>query len=146
VNLGRFNPVDLALFAKALPLARRAQCVRDVPIPAVVQDLSNRGGRLTGFSIDRLARAAERASARWTAWFGGLDTCLVRSLVLGALLVGRRGVVLNVGFRPGDEVEPLVSGHAWVTVDGRPVGRDAVLAETNYTRVLEIPYGGSIPD
>jgi hypothetical protein len=128
------------LFAKALPLARRAQRVQTVPIRAVVEDLYTRGGGLTEVSADRLARAAERATARWASWFGGINTCLVRSLVLGALLAGRREVVLNVGFLPGDDAEPGLAGHAWVTVGGRPVGGDADDAENSYTRVLEIPY------
>ena len=139
-KMSRFNPVELALFLRALPLARRAQRVRAVPIHIVVEDLCHRGGGLTAFPVDRLARAADRASDRWHAWFGGLNTCLVRSLVLGSLLAGRGEVVLNLGFRPGDQAEPDLAGHAWVTVGGQPVGGDGQLAETRYTRVLEIPY------
>ena len=140
MNVGRFNPVELALFARALALARRAQNVRSIPITVVVEDLCTRGGGLRRFSTNRLVRAAGRASARWTSWFGGMNTCLVRSLVLGALLSDREGVALNVGFRPGDDPEPRLAGHAWVTVQGIPIGGDGDLAGNSYTRVLEIPF------
>lgn len=139
-GVGRFNPVELALFLRAIPLAWRAQRVRMLPIHVVVEDLCRRGGGVHWVSIDRLARAAERAGARWNSWFGGMNTCLVRSLILGALLAGRGGVVLNLGFRRGENSEPRLAGHAWVTVGGLPVGGDAHLAETRYTRVLELPY------
>ena len=140
MDIGRFNPVDLALFARALPLVRRAQDVRQFPLTDLVEDLSTRGRGLTGFSIDRLARAAERASVRWTSWVGGMNTCLVRSLVFGALLADRRGVALNVGFKSDDDPEPRLAGHAWITVAGVAVGGDGDLAENSYTRVLEIPF------
>lgn len=140
MKVGRFDPVDLLLFVRALPLAKRAQRVRTVPIPVLVTDLHRHGAEFGGYSIDRLSLAAERATARWSAWFGGMNTCLVRSLVLGAMLGDRGDVVLNVGFRPGDGPQPGLNGHAWVTVDSIPVGRDGDLAATRYTRVLEVQY------
>ncbi len=139
-GVSRFNPIELALFVRALPLARRAQRVRSVPIRLVVEDLGRRGGGVRGVSIERSARAAARACARWSSWFGGMNTCLVRSLVLGGLLAGREDVVLNLGFRRGEDPEPRLAGHAWVTVGGTPVGEDGHLAGARYTRVLEIPY------
>jgi hypothetical protein len=33
-----------------------------------------------------------------------------------------------------------LDGHAWVTVDGRPVGHDGALAREGYTRVLTVPF------
>lgn len=144
MKVGRFNPVDLLLFARALPLAKRAQRARTVPIPALVADLHRHGARLGGHPIDRLSLAVERATARWSAWFGGMNTCLVRSLVLGAMLGDRGDVVLNVGFCPGDGPEPSLTGHAWVTVNSTPVGRDGDLAATRYTRVLEVQYRDSV--
>jgi hypothetical protein len=143
VNLGRLNLVDLALFARVLPLVARAQRVRTVPIRELVADLGRRGGDMTGYPVDRLSLAADRAAGRWTAWFGGMNTCLVRSLALGALLVDRGDVVLNVGFRSGDDPEPRLAGHAWVTVNGQPVGSDGDLAGICFTRVLEVPYRAS---
>lgn len=140
----RINPIELALVVRALPLARRAQRVRTVPIHTVVQDLCSRGGGSKKLSVERLARAAARACARWQAWFGGANTCLVRSLVLGALLSDREEVVLNLGFRAGDDSRPELAGHAWVTVGGQAAGSDGHLAENRYTRVLEIPFCASV--
>jgi hypothetical protein len=144
VSLSRLNLIDLALFVRVLPLVARAQRVRTVPIQDLVADLSGRGSGVGGFPVDRLAVAAERAAGRWSAWFGGMNTCLVRSLVLGAVLADRGGVVLNVGFRQGDDPEPRLAGHAWVTVNGRPVGADGDPAGICFTRVLEVPYRESV--
>jgi hypothetical protein len=55
------------------------------------------------------------------------------------MLVGRGEVVLNIGFRPGEE-EPVVDGHAWVTVDARPVGGDGALSRERYTRILAVSF------
>ena len=68
-----------------------------------------------------------------------MNTCLIRSLVFGGLLAGRGEVMLNIGFRPGEE-QPLVDGHAWVTVDGNRVGADGDLARERYTRILTLPF------
>ena len=135
----RFNPVDVLLFLSALSLARRAQRVRQLPVQEVVEDIANRGGRGRGHPIQRVELAAVRASNRWSRWFGGIDTCLIRSMILGGLLTGGKDVILNIGFRPGDE-GPSIDGHAWLTVDGNPVGSDGVLARERYTRVLTVSF------
>ena len=135
----RVNPVDLALFLRALALARRAQLVRRLPVTEVVEVLSRLGGGGHDFPVRRLELAATRAVSRWCRWFGGIDTCLTRSLVLGGLLVDRGNVRLNFGFRPGED-EPALDGHAWVTIDDRPVGVDGSLAGESYTRVLAVPF------
>jgi len=138
-QISRFNPVDIALFLSALGLARRAQRVRRVPVPEVVRDIAARGGGGRDHPVPRVELAAVRASNRWRRWFGGFDTCLIRSLVLGGLVAGRGEVMLNIGFRPGEE-QPSIDGHAWVTVDGNPVGADGDLARERYTRVLTVPF------
>jgi hypothetical protein len=51
-------------------------------------------------------------------------------------------VTLNIGFRPGED-EPALDGHAWVSVDGEPVGADGELARERYTRVLTVPFSGT---
>lgn len=113
--------------------------MRCEPIAVVVEEISRRGGDGRHHPVGRLELAANRAVRRWSLWFGGLDTCLTRSLVLGALLASRGDVVLNIGFRPG-ESEPSLNGHAWVTIDGRPVGADGGLSKERYTRVLAVPF------
>jgi hypothetical protein len=119
----RSSLADIALFVTALKLARKAQRVSKDPLPQVVESLAGRRNGPKVFSEDELGLAAARATARWSRWFGGVDTCLVRSLVLAALLIGRGEVVLHIGFRPG-ESEANLDGHAWVTLDGHPVGAD----------------------
>lgn len=130
--------IDLLLVARALRLAHRAQRVRRVSLAEAVRGVAGRGGG-SGYSIERIDLAAARAVSRWKRWFGGIDTCLTRSLVLGGMLAGRGDVRLNVGFRPGEE-ESALHGHAWVTVDGRAVGGDGGLAEERYTRVLTVQF------
>ena len=92
--------LDVLLLALALPLARRAQRVTDTPLDELVAELARRR-RSAVVAPDRVALAAARATARWSRWFGGLDSCLTRSLVAGAMLAGRGGVALHIGFRPG---------------------------------------------
>jgi hypothetical protein len=119
-------------------LARQSQRVSDTPVPLVVAAMAASRRRF-GAAPERVALAAARASARWARWFDGIDTCLTRSLTAGAMLAARGEVVLHIGFRPGLE-ESVLDGHAWITVDGEPVGSDARMAGEPYTRVLAIPF------
>ena len=132
-------PVDFVLFVRALALARRAQRISTQPVPEVVAGVRRRSGSANRQSIQRIDRASRRAMTVYRRCFGGLDTCLTRSLALGWMLEGKGEVILNIGFRPGEQV-PDIDGHAWVNVDGHPVGADGVLAEERYTRVLEVPF------
>ena len=116
-NTARFTLDDAALFLRALVMARKAQLIRRLPVPEVVEEISRLSGGGQGHRIQRLEAATARAIGRWRRWLGGVDTCLTRSLVLGGLLVGRGEVALNLGFRPGEE-ESALDGHAWVTIDG----------------------------
>lgn len=122
-----------------MSLARRAQLARRLPVPDVVELISQagRGGR--EYPVRRLELAAARATSKWSRWFGGIDSCLIRSLVFGGLLVGRGDVDINLGFRPGED-EPNLDGHAWITIGGRPAGADGSLAEERYTRILAVPF------
>jgi len=137
-NLGM---ADLLLFVKALGLARRAQRVSAEPINLVVENMSPHGGGNRHHSVDRLALATARATMRWARWFGGLDTCLIRSLVLGSMLADHQDVALVIGFKPGVEEEG-VDGHAWVTLAGRPIGPDGILAQDDYSRLFAVPFVG----
>jgi hypothetical protein len=47
--------------------------------------------------------------------------------------------MLNIGFRLGED-QPAIDGHAWVSVDGIPVGTDGDLSRERYTRVLTVPF------
>jgi len=114
-------------FLRAMPVALAAQGVREKPIPEVVGKVRRWSGRGRVERVEDAVRAAQRACNRWARWFGGIDTCLTRSLVAGGLLAGSRDVVLHVGFRPSDQGVEAVDGHAWLVVDGERVeltGRD----------------------
>lgn len=124
-------------------LARTAQRVKSSPIPDVVGVISRQGGGGRDYPVRRVELATKRAISRWRRWFGGVDSCLTRSLVMGGLLAGRGDVTLNIGFRPGEE-EPVLDGHAWVTIDGRPTGADGGLAKERYTRVLTVPFSRAL--
>ena len=132
---------EVVLFVRALPLARVAQVVKVEPLPKVVERMGARG---RGIAVDDALRASQRACNRWARWFGGIDTCLTRSLVAGALLAGSHEVVLHVGFRPTDRGAGAVDGHAWLMVDGEPVeptGLDRE-HEAPYETTLALPMGG----
>jgi len=131
---------EILLFVRALPLARAAQAVKEEPIPKVIERLGVRG---SGVSAGDAMRAAQRACNRWTRWFGGLDTCLTRSLVAGAMLASDHEVVLHVGFRATDQGAEAVDGHAWLMVDGEPVeltGLDHEMGDP-YETTLELKMG-----
>jgi hypothetical protein len=131
---------EIRLFLRALPLARRAQAVKVEPLPKVVERVGAPG---RGNSVEEAMRAAQRACGRWGRWFGGLDTCLTRSLVAGALLAGDHEVVLHVGFRPTAEGAGAVDGHAWLVVDGETLELTGLDHEHGvaYETTLALPMG-----
>lgn len=71
----------------------------------------------TNASPPDIRLAATRAS-RYIGRFGGLDSCVTRSLVIARLLRDRGDVCLRLGFMPVDESGKAVAGHAWVCLDG----------------------------
>ena len=79
--------------------------------------------RLEGIGTLKLdARTGEMAvlaSRRAVARICRLKSCLTRSIVLFHLLERQYPAKLVMGFRPGSDGP---DGHAWVTVDGMPVG------------------------
>ncbi|WP_369075128.1 lasso peptide biosynthesis protein [Thiohalocapsa halophila] len=68
------------------------------------------------------------------------DTCLVRALVLSALVSDRPDVLLHIGFRSGHDAGSLAVGHAWVTVGGVNVSgeRSAGQDRHHYTSAQHI--------
>jgi hypothetical protein len=124
------------LLVLAMPLAWRAQRVIDTPLRELVAGLP----RPRGWPVrdpERIAIAAGRASGTWWRWCGGINSCLTRSLVAGAMLADQGDVVLHVGFRPGDGV---VDGHAWITIGGVPVGADGLMAEQRFSRIVSVAF------
>jgi hypothetical protein len=132
------SPFDLLLFLSALRLAVAAQRVRRDPLPELVRRLGALRQPVTTPEPARAARAATRACSRIGRWFGGLDTCLTRSLVAGAMLAARGDVVLHVGFRSGHELP--IDGHAWLVVgnDSVQLTTPANLTDLPYTSTLEV--------
>jgi len=70
--------------------------------------------------VEQAVRVALGACRRGERWFGLANTCLIRCLVLAALLGRRSGLRLHIGFRNPDGT-PGLEGHAWVALDGRPL-------------------------
>jgi len=105
---------EIALFLQALRLSVKAQRVRRQPLGSVVDALARTRFLPRGVGTGEAARAAIRACSRVQRWARGLDSCLTRSLVAGALLADRPDVALHVGFREA-RTSPLHEGHAWVT-------------------------------
>lgn len=89
---------------------------------------------------DAALRATTRAVSRGARWFGWLGTCLVKALVLSALLGGHDGVELVLGVRKGTGSSPI-DGHAWVRVGRREFSligpREA--AEEGYATMTALP-------
>jgi hypothetical protein len=132
---------EIAQFLRALPLARAAQSVQTEPLPAAVDQVCGKvSGAGVGVPHDAV-RASQRACGRYVRWFGGLDTCLTRALVAGALLSGTREVVLHVGFRPTQVGAAAVDGHAWLVVDGEVVELTGLdhRHEEPYSSTLQLP-------
>jgi hypothetical protein len=132
---------EVLLFLRAMPVAMAAQEVRERPLPRVLERVRRMAGRVAVAEPDEAVRAAQRACGRWARWFGGLDSCLTRSLVAGAMLAGRHEVVLHVGFRPTQQGAAAVDGHAWLEVDGEAVeltGLDE-RHEEPYSSSLQLP-------
>lgn len=112
------SPRDLVLFTHAFRLARRAQAVGRVSLPDLVAELPRTRFLPAAVDPEAAFRATTRAVSRGARWFGWLGTCLVKALVLSALLADREGVVLVLGVRPGTGESPI-DGHAWVRVGDR---------------------------
>ncbi len=126
----RYGAREVALFLHALRLSVKAQRVRRRPLDEVVHALVATRALPRAVGAGEAARAAGRACGRMARWARGLDSCLTRSLVAGALLADQPRVVLHVGFRePG--VAALHEGHAWVT-----------LGETEVTAAADGEHGG----
>ena len=113
------SPRDLWLAAAAVPVALRAQRARELPLREVVRCLATRPAPSSPDAL-RAVAAASRAARAVRALTGGLDTCLIRSLVAGRLLAPHHEVRLVTGFRPSG-AGGAAEGHAWLEVDGEPV-------------------------
>lgn len=140
------EPGDVGLAveaALALGLVRAALAVASLKtVTAVAGDLATaagtgppplRGGEGAEAALARrLAKAVDSASGR----IGG--RCLLRSLALQAMLA-RRGVASEVVVAVRRQGGPL-PGHAWVEVNGAPLGADGRAAASDLRAEME-PLG-----
>ncbi len=130
---------DIRAFVRAARLARRAQRVATHPIAEIVEDVVRHRGPPSDLSVERLRTATARATARVARWFGGRDTCLIRALVLGALLSPRGAVELTIGFRSQDG-DGSPGGHAWLTLDGHGVDPGGSGAGEDFAELLKVAF------
>lgn len=134
---------ELWLFGHALRLAGVSCRVEREPLNQIVARLARVRGLPRVTDADAAKRAARRACARIMPWAGALDSCLVRSLVTGALLASKAKVELNIGFRSDASAPSRVAGHAWITSDGRVVddGDDdsGTVNASSYRSTLQLP-------
>lgn len=121
---------SLALRAEALVLAAVARVV-------VRAGSLKRAGTLLA-RIPRRAAPADPvasclAAARDAAARAAHPTCLYESLIAFALLA-RRGyaVELHLGAKRSERLE----AHAWISIDGRPCGREAIEGYTEIWHVV----------
>jgi hypothetical protein len=114
---------------------------RMMPLPALASMMwSRRASRRmsTASDMDRMWRIA-----RWLAvhaWPRNAGTCLEQSLILYRFLSARRASPeLVIGVRRHNET---VGAHAWVIVDGQPVG-DSMAALAEFAPVVSFGRGGA---
>jgi hypothetical protein len=119
----------MLLWACCLPVLKHL-----IALPALVRFVgrpsTRSGGSATNASrveeLDRIATLA-RWSCRVTRWSSG-GNCLERGLVLYRFLgAADFQPSLFAGFRKGEGGD--VHGHAWVVLDGRPVGENSASVE-----------------
>ena len=130
--------IKIFFFVNALRIAWIAQAIRWRPLPEVIARLETLRWLPRSADMAAARRATLRACGRLARWTGGLDTCLIRALVLGTLLADREGVVLHLGFRPGSAGTGIASGHAWLTVNGEP-WLDPQTGGAAYVESLRLP-------
>lgn len=95
------------------------------------------------------ARSAPADAIRAAAWaarvgrrlMGRRDTCLIRSLIAGALVADLDDVAVRVGvYRPWSSGD-LLDAHAWLTVAGREVPASREPAGDRFEEVVVMPLG-----
>ena len=118
-----------------LPVLKRV-----MPLPSLVSLMWSRpwsSRASTGPEIERMWRIARWLAER--AWPRRSGSCLEQSLILYRFLSARRASPeLVIGVRRHNA---SVGAHAWVVVDGRPVG-DTVLALSSFAPAVSFGAGG----
>lgn len=130
----------LRLLLQACRLHALAQgLTRAVPLTDVRQRMLQLPVSLPGVEPAEAVWAADLAVRIQRRLFGMLDTCLVRSLVAGALVAVRPNVDLRIGVRRSSSPEELLQAHAWLTVDGVEVLPSAAAPQERFEEILVLP-------
>lgn len=103
------------MFIQAARLTVHARQIRDRNLQQIVDSMLALPCLPTDVLPKEAKVAAVRAVVRMARWLDMLDTCLVRSLVVGTLLSDRDGMELHIGFRRQPAADNLLEGHAWVS-------------------------------
>ena len=127
----------MVLFLHAARLFLAAQGIRTCILEQMVARLHAKRFLPRKVSPAEAEVATLRAGARMARWFSVYDTCLVRSLVLGALLSDQQGVRLHIGFRRGIDPVGPVEGHAWISLQGEGM-LDSGVEDGGYKETLVI--------
>jgi hypothetical protein len=138
------SPRELILFSHAFRLARRAQAIDRTPLPRLVSALPRLRGLPRDVDPDDALSATLRAVTRGERWFGWRGTCLVKALVLSALLADHDGVQLVIGIRKGEGEAPI-DGHAWIRVGDRELSLlgPAEAAGEGYVTMTALPVSAA---
>jgi len=129
-----WNPMlsfrEVLLTVHAGRLVAAAQPIRQGrAVPLVLEQMCRLRAHPSSVDVMEGHLAVERAAAR-LGRLGLVNTCLIRSLALSALLADQDDVQLHLGFRPSSSPKAVLAGHAWVTLDHRAIPNDsATLAE-----------------
>lgn len=110
---------ELPLLACALLIGLRAQKAKQRPMHEVLAKLLH-----THSCRAKTPFAARRAAYRATrifGWFGLLDTCIVRALIVCTLLKEHKQLQIHIGFRDADGTSLAADGHTWVMLNGSNV-------------------------
>lgn len=119
IRLKKFTIRDLRLFVHAFRLGLTAQRIaRGTPIEETIGVLLSRKRLPNDLRSQEAMLAAERAGRRLEA-LGQLNSCLIRTLVTGALLADRDGLTLRLGVQKGETPRNSISGHSWLTLGSR---------------------------
>lgn len=103
----------ILLHASALRLALAAQRVQKMRFDRVIPQLLAASHLPTDITPSTAIRVTAR-TCRLVGLLGMLNSCLIRSLVLGSLVSDRPGVKIHFGFR---RRSADTEGHAWVSLD-----------------------------
>ncbi len=122
-------------WASVLPVLKQV-----IPLRTLVRVLRRPA---SGVARDRAREDRVLTFARWacriTRWSSG-GNCLERGLIAYRYLgAANAQPILVVGVGRGDSGQ--IRGHAWIVIDGRPVGESAAV-ESEYTPVLTFGSDG----